>query len=83
MWIEIAILADDLTGGVVRIPRLLEGSPASEVVAALGECVAALHDICKFWALLMTGGDVTAAVFHAIDEPLIPRPVASATKIFC
>ena len=66
--------ARDLSGrscGVVRIPRQLDDPPADTVAAALSASVAALLDIFKFRALLLTGGDVTAAVLHAIDEPIM------------
>jgi 4-hydroxythreonine-4-phosphate dehydrogenase len=57
--------------GVIRIPRLPDDPPADEVASALGESVAALLDIFKFRALLLTGGDVTAAVLQAINESIL------------
>ena len=50
---------------------MLDDPPASEVARALGESVAALLEKFKFSALLLTGGDVTAAVLHAINEPIM------------
>jgi uncharacterized protein YgbK (DUF1537 family) len=66
--------ARDMSGkssGLVHIPRMLDDPTADHVARSLGESVSRLLDIFEFGALLLTGGDVAAAVLKAINRPVI------------